>query len=67
MTISQITARVGAGAATVAVVLAGTLIWLLMSDPVGVASAVSDGNASALAMALVKVLGRGLARLVFGR
>ena len=67
MTIRQAATGMAAGAAAAAVILAGVAIWFLMSDPVAVATAVSDGDVSALAMTLVKVLGRGLARLAFGR
>jgi hypothetical protein len=67
MTIRQTAAGLGAGVTATVIVLAGATIWLVLSDPVAVAGAVGDGDVSALAVALLKLVGRQLVRLVFGR
>ena len=67
MTIRQAAAGLGAGAAVAVMVLTGATLWLVLSDPVTVAGAVGDGDIGALAMAIVKLVGRGLLRLIVGR
>lgn len=67
MTIRQAAAGFGAVATAAMVGLAVTTIWLVLSDPAAVASAVGDGDFSGVAAALVKMLARQLAKLVFGR
>ena len=48
----------------VAVLIAGTTIWLLVTDPVTVANAVEDGDISPLVRRLADVLVEALAALL---
>ena len=48
----------------VAALVAGSTIWLVVTDPVAVANAVEDGNISPLVLQLAQVLADALAGLL---
>ena len=53
---SRISVSLSAGVALVAAVFAAALIWLMLSDPVTVADAVSEGGATSLIIEIGRVL-----------
>ncbi len=53
---SRISVSLSAGVALVAAVFAAALIWLMLSDPVSVADAVSEGGATSLIIEIGRVL-----------
>ena len=55
---------VGVLIGVVAAVIAGATIWLLVTDPVTVASAIEDGEISPLARRLAEVLYSAIANLL---
>jgi len=55
---------VGVLIGTVATVIAGATIWLLVTDPVTVANAVEDGEVSPLARRLAEVIYNAIAGLL---
>ena len=55
---------VGVLIGVIAAVIAGATIWLLVTDPVTVASAVEDGEISPLARRLAEVLYNAIAGLL---
>ena len=61
---SRISVSLSAGVALVAAVFAAALVWLLLSNPVGVADAVSEGGTTSLILALGEVLYRALLGLL---
>ncbi|MCM3879344.1 MAG: hypothetical protein ND807_04465 [Vicinamibacterales bacterium] len=56
MASSRISVSLSAGIALVAAVFAAALIWLLLSDPVTVADAVSEGTLTPLFLELTRVI-----------
>ena len=53
---SRLSVSLSAGVALVAAVFAAALIWLLLSDPVTVADAVSEGAVTPLFLELAQVI-----------
>ena len=61
---SRISVSLSAGIALVAAVFAAALIWLMLSDPVTVADAVSEGGATSLIIEIGRVLYNALLNLL---
>ena len=61
---SRLSVSLSAGVAALAAVFAGALIWLLLSDPVGVADAVETGEVGPLVSELANVIYQALLSLV---
>jgi hypothetical protein len=53
---SRVSVSLSAGVALLAAVFAAALIWLLLSDPVTVADAVSEGTMTPLVIELARVI-----------
>ena len=56
MASSRLSVSLSAGIALVAAVFAAALIWLMLSDPVTVADAVSEGTVTPLLLELGRVI-----------
>lgn len=61
---SRLSVSLSAGIALVAAIFAAALIWLLLSDPVTVADAVSEGNITPLFLQLAQVIYNALLSLL---
>jgi hypothetical protein len=56
MATSRLSVSLSAGIAVVAAIFAAALIWLMLSDPVTVADAVSEGTVTPLFLELAQVI-----------
>lgn len=61
---SRLSVSLSAGVALVAAVFAAALIWLMLSDPVTVADAVSEGTVTPLFLELAQVIYKALLGLL---
>jgi hypothetical protein len=64
MTLSAVGPRLAGAVALASTVLAGATIWLLLTDPGTVASAVAEGSAEKLLRGLLDVIGAAIGRLL---
>ena len=53
---SRLSVSLSAGIALIAAIFAAALIWLVLSDPVGVADAVNEGTVTPLLVELANVI-----------
>jgi hypothetical protein len=64
MTLAAVGPRLAGTVALVSTVLAGATIWLILSDPGTVASALAEGSAERLLRGLLDVVGSAIGRLL---
>jgi hypothetical protein len=66
MTLSAVGPRLAATMALVSMVLAGATIWLMLTDPGTLASALAEGSVERLLRGLIEVIGSAIGRVLRG-
>lgn len=61
---SRLSVSLSVGVALIAAIFAGALIWLILSDPITVADAVSEGTVTPLLLELANVIYQALLGLL---
>jgi hypothetical protein len=64
MTLSVVGPRLAGTVALVSTVLAGATIWLMLTDPGTLTSAIAEGSADQFLRGLLEVIGSALGRLL---
>jgi hypothetical protein len=64
MTLSAVGPRLAATMALISTVLAGATIWLMLTDPAALTSALVEGSAERLLRGLLEVIGSAIGRLL---
>jgi hypothetical protein len=64
MTVGKLAPTLAGSVALVSTVLAGATIWLILTDPGAVTSALAEGSAERLLRGLVEVIGSAIGRLL---
>jgi hypothetical protein len=64
MTVGKLAPTLAGSVALVSTVLAGATIWLILTDPGAVTSALAEGSAERFLRGLVEVIGSAIGRLL---